>query len=204
MTFAEMSIKEFQDALASENPTPGGGSAAAITGASAAASVAMVCRVTVNDDEYESVHDEMAEIMTDLDTLAEELNELADEDAAAFDAVMSAYRRSSDDPERSDAIQDAMTTAAEVPLETAEHCLEIIEHAEFVAANGNQNAVTDAGTGALLAHAAANAALYNVDINLTSLDPSDTVDSLKQRRESVQEHVDTTLERVNDIVSAAL
>lgn len=204
MTFAEMGINEFQDALAASSPTPGGGSAAALTGATAACAVEMVCRVTQNDDDFEDVHEEMTDAIDDLEAIRTELNELADEDAAAFDDVMEAYRRPSDDADRSQAIQTAMTTAAEVPLQTAEACLEVIEHAAFAAAEGNQNAVTDAGTGALLAHAAARSALYNVDINLASLDESETASSIRARRESVQDKADSALKTVEDIVSSAV
>lgn len=204
MTFAEDSIEAFHRDLASENPTPGGGSAAAVAGASAAAVVEMVCRVTLADDDFEAVHDEMASGAEALGELRETLHTLADDDTAAFESVMAAYRRPSDDPERSDAIQSAMTTAAEVPLETAEACLSVIEYAEMAAAKGNQNAVTDAGTGALLAHASLKAALYNVDINLGSIDDGKVVAAMRERRDALESSAAESLERVETTVGDAL
>lgn len=204
MTFAELSVADFHEALASSSPTPGGGSAAAIAGASAAAAVEMVCHVTLSDDDFEAVHDELADAVAALEALRETLHGLADEDAAAFDDVMAAFRRPSDDPDRSAAIQAAMTTAAEVPLETAERCLEVIDHAAYAAAEGNQNAVTDAGTGALLAHAALRAALFNVDINLASIDDDAVVDRLSTRRDELHAAADDRLEDVEGTVADAL
>lgn len=202
--FADRSHSEFADALAADSPTPGGGSAAALTGAMAAAAVEMVCQVTLGDDEFAEVHDDLADRAADLRSRRETLSALADEDAAAFNDVMAAYRRSSDDPDRQSAIQAAMTTAAEVPLETATQCLAIIEHAEVAARDGNQNAVTDAGTGALLAHAALRSALYNVDINLGSIDDEATVASLTERRESIAAEADELLAGVESLVQDAI
>lgn len=204
MTFADASIESFHAELASDAPTPGGGAAAAITGASAAAAVELVCRVTLSDADFSDVHDEMGEVAADLVALRDELHDLADADAAAFDAVMDAFRRSSDDPDRSAAIQSAMTTAAEVPLETAERCLEVIRHAVFAASEGNQNAVTDAGTGALLAHASLRAALYNVDINLASIDDASTVTEFGDRRDRLAAEADDLLEAVEAAVEDAI
>lgn len=204
MTFAEEPVASFHALLASDAPTPGGGSAAAIAGASAAALVEMVCRLTLNDDDRAGVHDEMATRADDLAGLRTALQGLADEDAGAFDGVMDAFRRPGDDPDRPAAIQTAMTTAAEVPLETAERCLLVIEHAGYVAAEGTQSAVTDAGAGALLAHAALLAALYNVEINLGSIDDAETVEALDARCEALTATAEAARRRVEAIVTDAI
>lgn len=202
--FADESHAAFADALADDAPTPGGGSAAALTGAMAAAAVEMVCRVTLADDDYEDVHDDLAERADALREHRDTLQSLADDDTAAFEAVMAAFRRPSDDPDRPSAIQSAMTTAAEVPLETAAVCGEIIDHAVVVARDGNQNAVTDAGTGALLAHAALRSALYNVDINLGSIDDEATVSALRERRDELEADAAEAVAAVEATVDDAL
>jgi glutamate formiminotransferase/formiminotetrahydrofolate cyclodeaminase len=68
------------------------------------------------------------------------------------------------------AVTAALLGAAEIPLETARACVRVLELAAAVAARGNQNAVSDAGVAALLAEAACRGAVYNVRINVASLE----------------------------------
>ena len=165
MSFADASLQQFIDDLASGSPTPGGGSAAAVSGAMAASLAEMVCHLTIGKERYADVDAEMRGVRDRLADTRAALLELADDDAAAFDEVMAAFKMPKGD-ERSQAIQEASKHAAEVPLETAEHCMDVLEQAVIVSRKGNQNSITDAGTAALVAHAALNAALYNVRINL--------------------------------------
>ena len=165
MSFAGASLQQFIDDLASGSPTPGGGSAAAVSGAMAASLAEMVCHLTIGKERYADVDAEIRGVRDRLADTRAALVELADDDAAAFDEVMAAFKMPKGD-ERSQAIQEASKHAAEVPLETAEHCMDVLEQAVIVARKGNQNSITDAGTAALVAHAALNAALYNVRINL--------------------------------------
>ncbi|MFP4590897.1 MAG: cyclodeaminase/cyclohydrolase family protein [Halobacteriales archaeon] len=196
MSLGDRTIRSFTEALADGSPTPGGGAAAALAGATAAALAEMVCNVTLRDDDFADVHDELTERRDDLADLRATLTDLADEDAAAFEAVLEAYRRPSGDPDRPEAIEAAMTEAAEVPLRTAEACLAVVDHAATVAELGNQNAVTDAGAGALLGRAALEAALYNVDVNLGSLGDEATVEALRTRREALSAEAAAAVERL--------
>lgn len=199
-----MSVTAFHNALADGSPTPGGGAAAALTGATAAALVEMVCNVTLNDDDFAEVHAELRDRRDEVSALREDLTAMADDDAAAFEDVLAAYRRPGDDPERSRAIQEAMTHAAQVPLETAEACLQVIEHGAAAAELGNQNAVTDAAAAVLLGRAALETALYNVDINLTSLEDDDRVDALSQRRSAIAADAEAAAERVRAHLAEAI
>ncbi|MFW6447933.1 MAG: cyclodeaminase/cyclohydrolase family protein [Halobacteriota archaeon] len=200
MSFGDLTVRAFTDALAEGSPTPGGGAAAALTGATAAALAEMVCNVTLGDD----ADAELVERRDELGELRDTLFDLADEDAAAFDGVLEAYRRPSDDPERAAAIEAAMTEAAEVPLRTAAACLEVIEHAAAVAEAGNQNAVTDAGAGVLLGRAALEAALYNVDVNLASLEDEATIERLAERRETLSTEAAAVVDRLETHLASAL
>ena len=165
MSFAEQTLEQFIENLASGSPTPGGGSAAAVSGAIAASLAEMVCNLTIGKDRYAAVDAEMRGVRDMLADTRAALIELADDDAEAFDEVMVAFKMPKGE-KRSRAIQEASKHAAEIPLETAKHCLDVLEQAVIVARKGNQNSITDAGTAALVAHAALNAALYNVRINL--------------------------------------
>lgn len=169
----------FLDALASAEPTPGGGSAAAYAAASAAALVAMVARVSTGKKKYAEIEAEMNDIAARCDTLRKKSTAAIELDAMAFDGVMAAYKmpKDTDDEKaaRSQAVQTAMGKAAAVPLETCENALAILRLACTVADKGNLNAITDAATAASLAVAAITSAGANVRVNVQSLDAGNEV-----------------------------
>jgi len=181
---------EFLDALASKDPTPGGGSAAAFTAAEAAALVAMVGRITIGKKKYAAVQQDMEEIIRQADQLKERLSELIDEDAKAFDAVMRAYRLPKETEEqkreRESTIQAAIIQAAQVPLETCQKALKVIRLAVVAVSMGNKNAITDAGTASALAVAAITSAGANVRINLQSLSDTSVKEKLTTQLEAIE------------------
>ncbi|MGE5273318.1 MAG: cyclodeaminase/cyclohydrolase family protein [Verrucomicrobiota bacterium] len=162
--FQEMTLARFAETLASSEPTPGGGSASALAGALAACLVAMVARLTTGA---------LDEVEEEADRLRHELLALVDEDAAAFDRVMAAFRlpngTAAEQATRSEAIQAGYQTAVGPPSDVCARALRILELALRVAERGNPNAVSDAGVGAELASAALEGAAFNVRINLTSI-----------------------------------
>jgi len=183
-SFADLSITGWLDALAAATPTPGGGSAAALAAAMGAALAAMVAGLTIGRPRYAAVEAEMAVILRRAETLRNELMAATDLDAAAYGAVMAAYRLPKEDErqraERAAAIRLALRRAAEVPLSVAEAAVELLHLAERAAALGNANASTDAAVAALLAHAGLHGAARNVRINLRSLD-DDAARAMEER-----------------------
>jgi glutamate formiminotransferase/formiminotetrahydrofolate cyclodeaminase len=165
--------ENFTDQLAAGTPVPGGGSAAAYSGAMGASLVAMVARLTLGKPKYAKVEPQIQGILEEVDTLQRILLAAVDADSAAFKAVMSAYGLPKDTPDakkiRSEAIQTATLEAAEVPFETARKSLRVLQLAIQIAALGNPNAITDAGTAAALAQAAITGAGYNVRINTLTI-----------------------------------
>ncbi len=161
------------DQIAAPTPTPGGGSVAAVVGALAAALTTMVANLTSGKKKYAASEGTMSAVRRDGDGLRESLMGLARRDSEAFDAVLRARRLPQSTAEeqaaRASAMVEADLVAARVPLETAEACLKIVALAERVAREGNPNAVSDAGVAGLLARAAGEGALLNVEINLRSL-----------------------------------
>ncbi len=193
----------FLDELASANPTPGGGSAAAHTGAAAAALVAMVARVTLGKKKYENVKDQMWVLVEKAEALRAELSEGVQRDADSFIGVMEAFRLPKDSPEqietRNQRIQTATLVAAEVPLGAARHCLDVQELALEAATLGNLNAISDAASGATLAKAALTCAAYNVRINLIGLENEDEKSRLLdtvRRLEAKSRELDTRLQHL--------
>jgi glutamate formiminotransferase / formiminotetrahydrofolate cyclodeaminase len=165
--------KAFLAAVASDAPTPGGGSVAALTGALGAALAAMVANLTVGREKYASVDHEMRAAREQASGLQRQLTELMSTDSAAFDEVMAAYKMpratAAEADARREAIQAALRRAIEVPLETMRRSVEALRVSRTVAELGNANAVSDAGVSSYLAHAAVQGASLNVEINVMGL-----------------------------------
>jgi len=176
MNWANTTLKDFQSALASSDPTPGGGSAAAVALGQAAALAKMVADLTLGNDKYSdgwAISDSVSSIAT---PLLEEGLELAQLDSQAFDAVVSGFKlpKSSDQEKdtRREEIRNSMLGAAKVPYDTACYALELLKLLPDLATLGNENAVSDVGVSSLLASAALKGAIFNIEINLNSLPES--------------------------------
>ena len=174
---ASLKVEDFLAKLASDHPAPGGGSAAALAGAMAGALTCMVARLTLGRERYAASQQQMIRVRERAETLQRRLTALVDEDTLAYQDVMKAYSlpkaAEADIALRISEIQRALCRAAEVPLEVAEACEELIELAATSAALGNRNEASDAGVAALLAHAGMRGAVLNVRTNLDSLlDPA--------------------------------
>jgi methenyltetrahydrofolate cyclohydrolase len=169
----KMNIKMFLDELASSSPAPGGGSVAALSGALGAALSSMVCNLTREKQGYEAVQDEIGEILQRSEDLRKQLTELIDQDTEAFNEVMKALKMPKETEEQREhrrlAMQNAFKHAAEVPLETARKCVQILDVARVVAEKGNKNSISDAAVSALMAQTGVQAAMLNVRINLCSI-----------------------------------
>jgi glutamate formiminotransferase/formiminotetrahydrofolate cyclodeaminase len=177
----ELIPQAFLDAVASGDPTKGGGSVAALAGGLATALSAMVARTTIGKKKYAEVEAQMQETAAASDALRADLTNAISEDSAAFEKVLAAYRLSKEDPARPAAIQDAMRYAADVPLRTAQLAIKALEQIQIVAAHGNTNAASDAAAGAHMALACLEAAALNVLINVQSIE--DEAVSLKLRED---------------------
>ncbi|MCS6936076.1 MAG: cyclodeaminase/cyclohydrolase family protein [Candidatus Bipolaricaulota bacterium] len=187
----ELRITDFLERLAAATPTPGGGSAAALTASLAASLVAMVAALTqkarpASDPELAA---QMGEICEEARRWRDRFLRLADEDALAFEGVLAAYRLPKD-PERErreSAIQAALRQATEIPYEVALGARRVLELAEVVALKGLKSAWSDAGAGIYLAEAALQAALLNVAINIKSIKDEEFVSRYEERRRELSE-----------------
>ena len=169
----DMTLPTFAEELASSAATPGGGCAAALSGALAASLAAMVARITAASEKFADRADEMNEVAAEADGLRRELLRLVDADAASFAQVMAAFRMPKETPEeqaaRSRAIQSGYKAAVEPPMLVCTQSVRVLELAVQVAEQGHPNAVSDAGVAALMAAAALEGAALNVEINLGSI-----------------------------------
>ena len=170
--FADQSLHDLLDAVAAQQPAPGGGCSAAWAGAFGAGLVEMVASFTLTRPKYAGVHHRMGHVRHDAKVLRKRLLELAEADADAYEPVLAAMRMPERHPLRERKLEDAQSKAAEVPLATAEAAADVAEHAAEAARVGNAHLTGDAITGALLAEAACRSAARLVEINLAGrVDP---------------------------------
>ncbi|SEO85869.1 methenyltetrahydrofolate cyclohydrolase [Methylobacterium sp. ap11] len=205
---SEDTIRGFLDGLASERPTPGGGGAAAISGAMGAALVSMVCNLTIGKKKYAEVEAEMIATRDRAEGLRARLTGMIAEDVSAFNAVMGAYglpkATDEDKAARAAAIQDALRLATDVPLACARTCRAVIDLCEGVAERGNLNVVSDAGVAVLAAQAGLRSAALNVYVNAKAIEDRTFAEGRLADLARALDGADALTERVYGLVKAKL
>jgi glutamate formiminotransferase / formiminotetrahydrofolate cyclodeaminase len=168
-------VEPFIEQLAAPTATPGGGSAAAATGAMAAGLASMVASMSRGKKAYLQYESQLSEAIARLSHLREELKSAIDADAESYNVVMKAYK-SAKEPDRNAeandgdaAIASALKQATSVPLGVAEKVVEVAKIATNLKPITNPNMKSDLTTAIALAKAALEGALANVEINLDTL-----------------------------------
>jgi formiminotetrahydrofolate cyclodeaminase len=204
----QSAIDKFLDDLASQNATPGGGSAAAIIGAMGAALVAMVCNLTIGKKKYAGVEEEMKAVLTEAEVLRHRLTGMVEDDVQAFDAVMGAYgmpkETDADKEKRSAAIQDALKLATDVPLRCCHSAREVIDLAAKASDKGNLNVISDAGVAVLAAYAALRSAALNVYTNAKMITDKSFADAKLRELETLLSGAEKATEDAYELVKGKL
>lgn len=190
VSFSKTSVGSFLEALRAPEPTPGGGSAAALAGAMGASLFAMVAGLPRSRAATAEDAERLAAAGTRCAALANDLQALVDRDSEAYAQVMAAFRRpkGTDDEktERSAAIQEAMRAATAAPLDVMRACAAAAEQGVVVAAMGNPSASSDAAVGFELLGAGLRGAKMNVEINLGSIKDAEYVKKIQAEIEELE------------------
>jgi glutamate formiminotransferase/formiminotetrahydrofolate cyclodeaminase len=190
----DKSVHDFINEIAAATPTPGAGSAAAVAGAMSAALLCMVCRITLNNEKYRDTWESLQEPLAVCDTLRNNLLNLAEEDARAFQAftdVLHLPRDTDTQREaRKAAIQVELRNSSEVPLEIAEKCREVVNASATVAASGAPMALGDVATAVLLAEGGIQGALYSIKSNIPMIKSPSYVEQLQREMREVNDGLD--------------
>lgn len=166
---ADKSCVDFANVLASKEPVPGGGGAAALAGALGAALCSMVGNFTVGKKKYAAVESDVKEMLEKAKVLREQLLEQIDADAAAFAPLAKAYGIPKDDSSRDAILEEATLNACKAPREIAVLCCQTIDLLNEMLDKGSTMLISDVGCGALLCKAALESAAMNVFINTKAL-----------------------------------
>jgi len=195
-------IGSWLEELGSSAPAPGGGAAGALELAIAAALVEMVCNLTIGKPAYAAHEATMTEARDRATTIRRDAVGLAAEDAAAFAAVIAAYRLPRETEAEAEArtaqIQEALAAAADVPRRTAAAASEVLDLAERIVPGANPNVVSDAAAAAGAARGALHSALVNIDANRASIVDPD----LRAELDDVTAVIEGDLGRADAIVRA--
>lgn len=166
MDLMNLKMNEFISLLGSDAPAPGGGAAAAVAGSIGIALCRMVVALTKGREKYQEHEALMAEIQQAADKLEAQIMATADRDAEAYSAVIAAYKLPKDAPERGEAIEQALKTAAEVPFELMSLSYEAAKLSQRAYGKSNRNAEGDLGVSVILLKAALQSGWLNVLANL--------------------------------------
>lgn len=169
MPLYEDSLDLFTQKLASNAPYPGGGGAAAATGALAVALCSMVGNLTVGKKKYADVEDEALELNQKAQELRETLLRLIDADAECFEPLSKAYSIPKDDPSREAVMERALAGACTAPLQIMRSIGHVVELLDKMAHIGSRMAISDVAAGATLAKAGLQGACLNIYINTNSM-----------------------------------
>lgn len=202
--FRDLTVAQFVERLASGEPVPGGGSAAAIAGSLGAALVAMVAALSDGRPKYAEHAALHAEAGAAARELADRFLTLADEDAAAyagFGAARKMPRETDAEKEaRTVALRDAARIASEVPFRTVQACLEMVALTEALAGRSNRNAASDLEVSSMMAVAASHAAAANVYVNLPTNGDEEAAQDLVARTEALVNDIDRLAGRTSETV----
>ena len=204
MRFRDQTVDQFISLLASGEPAPGGGAAAAIAGSLGGALVAMVATLSEGRPKYADHEALLAEAKAAGQELADRLLNLADEDANAFAEFGVAMKMARDTDEekavRTAALQAAARAATDAPFKTVQACLEVAAMAEAMAGRSNKNASSDLEVAGLMSVAAARAAAANVYVNLPAMGDEALAKDLLARTEAILDDVERLSSRTREVV----
>lgn len=171
VAYADLPFEELLDTIAAETPAPGGGSVAAFTTEMAASLAAMAARFA------QGHWDGWAGALAQAEALRHRAAPLAEEDAVAYENVLTAMRMPKElEPEvRNTLIGETLSRAADAPLEIAACAVDVAELAAEIAISGNPNLRGDAAAAALLASSAVRVASNLVEINLSTVEGEERI-----------------------------
>ncbi|MGO4147718.1 cyclodeaminase/cyclohydrolase family protein [Paenarthrobacter sp. YAF11_1] len=198
-------INDYLSRLASRQPTPGGGAAAALHAAQGAALVAMVARYTTGP-KYEQHAALVARITSAADHLIIEALRLADADEHAFQSVIDSYKLPSETEQlkatKAAAIRDALFQAAHTPAQLIKVSGEVVDLATELFDVANPNVISDVAAAADAARAAATTARVNIDINVVAIKDTAARTRLADQTDGLEDKVvlaaDSLVKRVRE------
>ena len=208
MKLVDYKVSEFMQLLASEAPAPGGGSAAALAGATGASLAAMVAALTLGKEKYREHEVQTAALQDNGNKLQARFLELIDADTAAFNEVSAAYKlpkqTAEEKTKRQEAIEDALKNATKTPFAMMEAALDCLRVVATAVGKTNVSAASDLGVAAYSLRAATEGAWLNILINLGGIKDETFVIQYKDAGGKLLTEVDKLAATVSRQILASL
>lgn len=198
----DKSVTEFTEVLASKEPVPGGGGAAALIGAIGISLGDMVGELTTGKKKYADVEEDIQRLMAKSQELRVRFLKLIDGDAEVFAPLAKAYSIPKDDPTRDAVMEDALRLGCSVPMDIMRACAEALDIVAEFAAKGSKLAISDAGCAAVACKAAIQAASLNVFINTKSMKDRDYAEALNDEAHSLLAKYEPMADEIYQMVAA--
>jgi methenyltetrahydrofolate cyclohydrolase len=193
--YSEGSIKQFLDDLSSKSSIPGGGSAAALAGATTASVVAFISNLTIGKEKYKEVESEAKEVLEETCKLKKELLKMIDDDSIILKEILDTYKTGNKEK-----LLEVSKKAVDFSMNMTKACVEIMELALHISKIGNRMLASDFEVAAYIGDAAVNSAIANVKINLKGIKDADYVSEIT---ESYTELMDKSNEIRKEIIEIA-
>ncbi len=166
---AAQTVGGFLESLSAKAPTPGGGAAAAITGATACATAGMVLSYSIDKKSLAEHRGFNQDAKARLDELGAMFLQLAEDDAAGYGVLNTMWKLDKDHPDRVAGWDAAVAGAIEPPRVMLSRAVELLELCNELIATTNRQLKSDLGVAAVLGQAAARSAAWNIRINIPLL-----------------------------------
>jgi formiminotetrahydrofolate cyclodeaminase len=208
ISYADYALIDLLDAFATNEPVPGGGSAAAVAGALGVSLLLMVAGLpkTKSGPSVPEEAADLSEASARLRPLRDTLVELVDRDSDAYTSLIAAFKlpqaSETEQTARTAAIQTAMREATEAPLETMRECQQALAGAVIVARNGHRPAASDVGVAVELLLAAVRGSGANVDVNLETITDRHYCDTIRTEREQLAEDSASDADRARQFLKS--
>jgi len=204
VNLSEYSLKNFLSLLASKEPTPGGGSASALTGAVGVALCSMVVSLSLGKEKFKKEEALLKEILRASQKLQESMVLLMDKDAEAFNKVSEVLKmpKETDEQreERREAIEKALKDATLVPFSIMEDAVAGLYLHEKAFGNTTTVAISDIGVGVLCLKTALQGAWLNVRINLNSIRDTTFVEEFEKKSGALLEEGSVLADKIYGLV----
>ncbi|MDY5306448.1 cyclodeaminase/cyclohydrolase family protein [Fusobacterium gastrosuis] len=212
MKLVEMNVIKFLNEVDSNSPAPGGGSVAALASSLGVSLGRMVAHLSFGKKKYEANSDEAkAAFVKNFDELLkikDELNVLIDKDSEAYNTVMAAFKLPKETDEekaiRNAEIQKCTKFAIQTPYDIVVLSGKAISLLGTILEYGNQNAITDIGVGTMLLMTGLEGGILNVKVNLSSIEDQEYVQKISKEIAEIKATAAKEVERIMNIVNAAL
>jgi formiminotetrahydrofolate cyclodeaminase len=173
--YSKKTMEEFLDDLSSSNSIPGGGSAAALSGALNAAVVSFIANLTIGKKKYKEVEAEAKEILAESEELKKEMLLMIDQDSKILSDILDSYKAG--DQER---VKSVCQDAVEFSMDMTKKAVRLMRLSLEISEIGNRMLASDFEVAAYIGDAAVGSAIANVKINLKSLDNEEYKENIKK------------------------